>query len=134
MSEQLDFSDIVVKKAIKLEEGKYKGLINDVQRTKTPFDYIRYMVHVKDEEKDIDVSLPLSFPMSITVDDKGEPSTSHAKFLVSMGLKIAENDKPDLTKVTGKEISFLIQDKVVKDKGTFSDIVKSSVKLVKQAE
>ena len=126
---QLDFSDIVVEKAKMLDEGKYKGLINDIQRTTEKFDYTKYMVHIKDKEKNIDLSLPLSFPTGITVNNKGEPNSAHAKFLVKMGLEIKENDKPNLTKIIGKEITFLVQLEET-TKGTFSKIVDSSVKLV----
>ena len=109
-----------------LEEGKYTGVINDIQRSDEKFDYTRYTVEMDNEEKS---KLTVSFPSTISVLKDGTPTTQHAKFLTTMKVKI--NPDTDLVKeikkLIGVKISCLVEN-VDKKQGTFSEIVKTSVK------
>lgn len=127
-TKQLSFEDVAFEEVKTLEDGKYKGVIADVSRDTNNFDYTRYTVNIIDN----DMSLMLSFPTRLTYLQNGKPSSQHAVFLQKMG-----NDYNDIKNTpvfdvvmscVGKEIVFLVNNKET-EKGTFSEIVKDSVKL-----
>jgi hypothetical protein len=118
------FSDVKAEKVKQLEEGKYNGTFVDVFRDNEQYDYTRYRIKVDDNE----ITLAVSFPTRITFLENGEPSSQHATFLKSMKYNQEDVGK-FITSLIGKKVSFLVKHKVT-DNGTFSEIVKDSVKLI----
>jgi hypothetical protein len=118
----------IAEKVSPLEEGKYTGRITDIARDTENYDYTRYQVTLDSENSPV---LTVSYPSRITVLPNGQGSTQHAKFLLRMGVNIKESVDmaKEIVKLMGKQITFLVENRET-EQGTFSEIVKSSVKLL----
>lgn len=69
--------------------------------------------------------IKVGFPTDVKVDQKGEPTTSHAKFLKVIGLDIKES--VDTEKAVGKKISIMTANTET-ERGTFARVVDGSIK------
>jgi hypothetical protein len=111
-----------------IKEGQYEGRITDIKRDTENYDYTRYQITL---DFDKSPTLTVSYPSNISFLSNGKPSSQHAEFLSRM--KIPLKDGRDLSKdisgLLGKKVTLLVQQKET-DRGTFSEIVKESVKLV----
>lgn len=123
------YEDLMAEKVKSIEEGKYEGIIIDIQRDLSNYDYTRYVVKVEKLGLDMNVSFPTRITYSD--DEKRTCSSEHAKFLDRMGIKLDVGESAKrITELLSKKVSFLVANKKT-ERGTFAEIVKDSIKLAK---
>ena len=108
--------EIVVEKAKTLDEGAYVGTIIDVQYRDTPFLYTDVIIEVNK------IQLTAGYPTCVTKNSK------LGQLLNRFGGKLVEGKNIDPNKIlVEQECKFLVENQVT-DKGTFSNIISTSVK------
>ena len=99
-----------------LDEGVHEGVIIKVEYRTSPFNYTDVIIETEDTKA------KAGYPTSIT------EGTSLGQLLIRFGnsLKVGELIDPDV--LIGEKCKFLIAHVVTKDKGTFGNVIGSSVK------
>lgn len=122
--ERFEKMKIKVEKAIKLEDGKYEGIIKALNYRDKPFEYVDIVI----EETKSELPINCGVPQKIT------ENTMLGRIMENFGCDIekfvdSEIDIEDYIKI-GMKVQFLIQNKKT-DKGTFSNIVPNTLKPLK---
>lgn len=120
----MEVSEMVeVKKAVKLDDGKYSGTVKDITERTEPFAYTDFLIDVK--TPDGLVELKYGCPTGISLDKDNNPTTKLTKLLVSLGMEFKIGDDITIEKmkqaVIGKKVSMLIETNTTKE-GTFANI------------
>jgi hypothetical protein len=113
-----------------IPEGRHEGEVTKVNRrdpAKDPnakFDYTDYYIKLSSVEGEPEIRYGV--PTDIKVDQKGEPTTGHAKLLKALGFELVGNVDPE--KAVGMKVTCLVQNNET-DRGTFAEVVKGSIKV-----
>jgi len=114
---------VEVKKAIKIEDGKYNGTIKNIVERTEPYEYTDFIIDVK--TPDGSVELKYGCPTGISLDKDGNPTTKLTKVLTAFGMEFKIGDDITTEKmkeaVVGKKASMLIETNTTKE-GTFANI------------
>ena len=113
--------EIEVKERKVIEEGKHEGKIMNVENRTEPYEYTDYSIEMEDN-----IVLKYGVPTDVTVDEKGNPTTKHARLLKALGL-LGNGAKVDPEQAIGMSIKFMTLNKET-DKGTFANVVDGSIK------
>ena len=111
-----------VGKSQTIDEGKYEAQITKVERRTEPYDYTDYWFTLETEGAPL---VKHGFPSDVKIDQKGEPTTSHAKFLKKMGIVLEK--EIDTDELIGKRVSLMIANEETA-KGTFARVVDKFIK------
>jgi hypothetical protein len=87
------------------------------------YDYTDYTIKLTGVEGEPEIKM--GFPTDVKVDQNGNPTTKHAKFLKSLGLDL--QGEIDTDSVVGKKVSVLIQNHET-ERGVFARVAEGSVK------
>ncbi len=115
--------ELKAEKAIKLEDGKYTGIINGVEFRDEPFEYTDVLI----KEDKTKFELKCGMPSKVTED------TTLGMFIENItgkSLVIGQDYVKTLEELEGKKIEFMVINKKT-DKGSFCNIIPSSVKPIK---
>ena len=112
---------IKVEKSVKLEDGKYTGVITGVEYRDEPFDYTDVII----KEDKTELELKCGMPTKITED------TMLGLFLLNFNVTLKLDAQIDVEEiVVDKKVEFMVINKKT-DKGSFCNILPTSVKPVK---
>ena len=110
---------IKVKKALKLDDGKHEGVINDVKYRDDPYNYCDVVVGIDDAE------ITVGYPTVINAE------SALGQLLVRFGakLEIGKDLEPEEFLTKGKEVVFqTVKQKNKKDGKEYSNIMKETLK------
>lgn len=116
-----------------IPEGRHDGTITatidkvagekDDKGNIIKFNYTDYVIKLDSVEGTPEIKT--GFPTDIKIDQSGNPTTAHAKFLKALGVDL--KSAVDTEAVVGKKISLMTQNNE-SERGTFARVIENSVK------
>jgi hypothetical protein len=112
------------KESIKIDDGKYQGIISKIEYREKPFSYTDIFIIIEQH----DVQLKYSCPTNLT------PESKLGRLLIALGEKFNKNKEVDIEKIlVGKQVELMIMNKPSKKDKTkeYAEIVEDSIKPIK---